>query len=102
MLLQEKLHVQEKEMQENDLKDPEKLLVGEGVPVHHEEELHEELAVEELHEELAVDLQEDVRQYDAKLPPIFYSNFAKSLWDLRNNYELTEIVTSQQPLSKII
>ncbi len=35
------------------------------------EELQEELAGEELQEELAGDLQEDVRQYDAKLPPFF-------------------------------
>jgi len=81
-------------MQENELKE---LLRGEGVQVvlgeelqeelageelQEElagEELQEELAGEELQEELAGDLQEDVRQYDAKLPPIFYSNFAKSL-----------------------
>ncbi len=72
-------------MQENELKE---LLRGEGVQVvlgeelQEElagEELQEELAGEELQEELAGDLQEDVRQYDAKLPPIFYSNFAKLL-----------------------
>jgi len=99
VLLLGKLLVQEKEMQENELKEPQR---GEGMQVVLGEELHEELAgeqlqeelageelqeelageelaVEELQEELAIDLQEDVRQYDAKRPPIFYSNFAKSL-----------------------
>ncbi len=63
-------------MQENELKE---LQRGEGVQVVLGEELQEELAGEELQEELAGDLQEDVRQYDAKLPTIFYFNFAKLL-----------------------
>ncbi len=68
MLLLEKLPVQEKEMQENELKE---LRRGEGVQVVLGEELQEELAGEELQEELAGDLQEDVPQYDAKPPPFF-------------------------------
>ncbi len=56
MPLLEKLPVQEKEMQGNELKE---LLRGEGVQVVLGEELHEELAGEELQEE------------DARLPPIF-------------------------------
>ena len=63
-------------MQENELKE---LQREEGVQVVLGEELHEELAGEGLHEELAGDLQEDVPQYDAKPPLIFYSNFAKLL-----------------------
>ena len=61
VLLLGNLLVQEKEMQENELKEPQR---GEGMQV---------VLGEELHEELAGDLQEDVRQYDAKRPPIFYS-----------------------------
>jgi len=72
VLLLEKLPVQEKEMQENELKE---LQREEGVQVVLGEELHEELAGEELHEELAGDLQEDVPQYDAKPPPIFYFGY---------------------------
>ncbi len=72
MLLLEKLPVPEKEMQENELKE---LQRGEGVQVVLGEELQEELAGEELQEEL----QEEELQYDARPPPIFYSNFAKSL-----------------------
>jgi len=77
VLLLEKLPVQEKEMQGNELKG---LLRGEGVQVvlgeelQEElagEELQEELAGEELQEELAGDLQEDVPQYDVKPPPFF-------------------------------
>ncbi len=73
VLLLEKLPVQEKEMQENDLKE---LLRGEGVQVVLGEELQEELAGEELQEELAG---EELQEEDARPPPIFYSNFAKSL-----------------------
>ncbi len=54
-------------MQENELKE---LQRGEGGQV---------VLGEELHEELTGNLQEDVPQYDAKPPPIFYFNFAKSL-----------------------
>ena len=68
MLLLEKLPVQEKEMQENELKE---LQRGEDVQEVLGEELQEELAGEELQEELAGDLQEDVPQYDAKPPPFF-------------------------------
>jgi len=81
VLLLGNLLVQEKEMQENELKEPQR---GEGMQVVLGEQLHEELAGEQLHEELAGeelqeelqeelagDFQEDVPQYDAKPPPFF-------------------------------
>jgi len=72
-------------MQENELKE---LRRGEGVQVVLGEELQEELAGEELQEELAGDHQEDVRQYDAKLPPIFL--FPISLNHFEIKYEIVE------------
>ncbi len=80
MLLLEKLPVQEKEMQENELRDLEKLQVGESEQaVLAEEEPPEDLQEEELHEELPDEHQEDEQQYeehhveDVKPPPIFLS-----------------------------
>ncbi len=67
-------------MQENELRDLEKLQVGESEQaVLAEEELQEELAGEELQEELPDEHQEDEQQYeehhveDVKPPPIFLS-----------------------------
>lgn len=56
MLLLEKLPVQEKEKQQNELSEQEKLQGGEGAPVEQEEDLLEEEPPEELQEE---ELQED-------------------------------------------
>jgi len=64
VLLLEKLLVQEKEMQENDLKEQEKLLGGENAPVHHEEVLLEEELPEDLHGELPEDLLDEAPPED--------------------------------------
>ncbi len=72
-------------MQENELRDLEKLQVGESEQaVLAEEEPPEDLQEEELHEELPDEHQEDEQQYeeqhveeDVKSTPIFFINFVK-------------------------